>query len=64
MNQLTEVLVLGEENASFPKCKADDRLVVGPRRQFSDRQDLVSHSSQRTDDGVVATLVGEKPHQR
>ena len=62
MNQLTKVLVLGEEDASFPKCEADHRLVVGPGSKIGDRQDLMSQPDQCADNYVVTTFVGEKPH--
>lgn len=57
MNQLPEVLVLGEEDASFPKCKADHRLVVGSGRQIGDHQDLMSQPDQCADNCLVCCLI-------
>lgn len=64
MNQLAKVLVFGEENTLFLKSKADHRLVISPRRYVGDGQHFMSQSSQRADNRVVTTLVGEKPHHR
>ena len=64
MDQMAKVLVFGEEDTSFPKSKADYGLVIGSRRHFSDRQDLMAQTSQRSNNGIVTTLVGEKPHHR
>ena len=64
MNQLAKVLVFRKENTSFLKRKADHRLVISPRRHVGDGQHFMSQSSQRADNSVVATLVGEKPHHR
>ena len=64
MDQLAKILVLGQENASLPEGKPDNRLVVGSWRQVGDGQNFVSRPGQRTDDGVVAALVGQEARQR
>ena len=64
MYQLAKVLVFGQENTSFTQSKADYRLVIGPRGHVGDRQHFMSQSSQRADNSVVTTLVGEKPRHR
>ena len=38
--------------------------IVGSRRQLGDRQDLMPEARQRTDNSVVATLVGKKTQHR
>ena len=60
MDQLTEILVLGEKHAFLSQRKADHLFIVGSRRQLGDQQDLMPAARQRTNHGVVATLVGRK----
>ena len=59
-----KVLVFREENTSFPKSEADHRLIIGSGGHVGDGQDFMPQSSQCTDNSVVTTLVGEKPHHR
>jgi len=60
--QLTEVLVLGEKDPSLTDRKIDDRLVFGPRGDFSHGHNIVRGGAEGTDSREVATLIGQEAH--
>lgn len=56
--QLTEVFVLGQQHRFFPVCSLQNDLVRDPWLHFSHRKDLMTGTSQTSDDRSIKILVG------
>ncbi len=56
-DELSEVLVLGQQDSPLLKRALDDRFVVGPRRILCYRGDIVTRAAKDTDDPEVEAFV-------
>jgi hypothetical protein len=62
IDQLTEVLVLGEEDAVRATRQVDHGRIVGSGYDLRDGENVVASRTKRTHHRSVAALVGHEPH--
>jgi class 3 adenylate cyclase len=62
IDELTEVFVLGEEDAVRAACQVDNRRIVGSGHDLRDGENVVASRSERAHHRSVAALVGHEPH--
>ncbi len=61
-DELAEIFIFRQENALLAKRQVHDQRIIVSRRQFCDRKHSMADGTKRSNDGEVATLVGEKAH--
>jgi hypothetical protein len=63
VDQLTEILVFGNQDAAPSDCSFHDGVVLFTREHFSDCYDIVICGTKSAYDRKIAALVGEKAHR-
>jgi hypothetical protein len=63
VDQLTEILVFGKQDAAPSSRSFHDGVVLFPRGHFSDCYDIVICGTKSAYDRKIAALVGEKAHR-
>jgi hypothetical protein len=62
IDELTEVLVLGEEDAVRAACQGDHGRIVGSGHDLRDGENVVASRTERAHHRSVAALIGHEPH--
>jgi hypothetical protein len=62
IDQLAEILILGQKDQILTQSHVHDRGVVSTRRQLSNRERVMTYSTKRSNDGEVATFIGKESH--
>jgi hypothetical protein len=59
----SEVFILGKEQPTVAHREVDDGRILRARRDFGDRENVVTGVAQSADDLEIAAFVGKEPHR-